>query len=135
MNRAIEFHDSTISAVIDEGRSVVIKLDPAYIHESAGKPSIDRGLGFIQEVHLRISEPSLRPVLDALPCTIMDGSLIIGGTCHDNVIPLPMIYAGPTEFRCKTDVGGRLVIKGSGVVAVLKGERKYLEEYPGESAT
>lgn len=134
MNRSIEFHDSTIARVDDEGSVAIIFLRPAYIHESDGEPGVDAGNGIVQDVELRISDAEIISAPTIYPCNIDSGTLKVGNQLHDNLIPLPRLGSDAIVFECATIQNERLYIRGTGVAVVLTGERQFVESYLGENA-
>lgn len=130
MNRSVELLDSTIVEISGDGEKVVTRLESVHVLESDGVPGVDEGLSFIQDLEIRISAPSLRPVINALPARVADGGLKLSGCNHQGIIPLPVIHSGEVEFWCETDSAERFSVQGNAVVLVLMGERRTIEQ-PG----
>lgn len=126
-SRCIELPGSTLGALFDEKDAVVLRLDPAVVHQYEEQAGLDSGTRYLQGVDLRISAPAPRLVIERFPCTIVTGKLVIGDMHHPRLIPLPMIYGGTTELCCSTEYGENLVIRGKGVVLVFRGAREVPE--------
>lgn len=135
MNRAIELHDSIIEFILPHGDQTTIELNPAYLHESTGKPGIDAGVGFIQNVHLQLKGAEIVSFLADLPVRITDGWILAGERCFENVVPLPLIHVGRTELEFNTDKGEALKLRASGIVIILSGEKKRVEQFNSPTAT
>jgi len=58
-NRAMEFHDSTFDGFDQDGQNLTLRFSAAYIHESDGKPGLDAGVDWIQEVRLHFENASI----------------------------------------------------------------------------
>ncbi|MBN9522894.1 hypothetical protein J0H58_30995 [bacterium] len=134
MNTAIELHDSAISAVFESGSTVVVRLSPAYVHRSTGRPGIDPGTGWVQEVELRFANGVIECPLTDLPCTLGDG-FVTGGIEFRNAVPLPLSVESEVRFEARTVHGERLVVRGSGLDVSPVTDAKYVEEFPGHPAT
>ena len=125
-NRVIEFHDSTFDGVEHEGGDVALRFSAAYIHQSEGKPGVDAGSGWIQELRLHISDASLSGEIVDLPCDLWDGSISLDNERFD-CVPIPLDYRGRIEVNLVQD--GKLTVIGSGLRVELLGQPKYVEEF------
>jgi hypothetical protein len=130
---AIEIYDSTLASVVDDGRNVVVALKPAYIHRSTGTPGVDPGGGWAQDVILRLENGTIDGSLPEMPCDLWEGSLQVGNQKNENIIPLPLDYRGAVTLILVPQDESRVVIRGSAVFAILVGEPKFIEEFPGVS--
>jgi len=101
-NRAIEFHDSTLDSVQEDGTNVILRFSAAYIHMSDRKPGSDLDSGWNQEAVLRIEGASVSGEIHELPCTLLDGSLRLGGELFE-MIPIPLDYEGHIEITLEQD--------------------------------
>ncbi|MFK7974529.1 MAG: hypothetical protein AB8C02_00240 [Halioglobus sp.] len=126
MNRAIELRGSRIEFILPQGEQTTIELNPAVLHESEGKPGIDAGAGFLQNVHLQLKTADITSFIDELPVRITHGTIVAGEKTLDNFIPLPLIHLGHTEIELKTDKGSVLKLTANSAVAILTGEKKAL---------
>lgn len=130
---AIEIYDSTLVSVADDGGHVVIDLKPAYIHRSTGTPGVDPGGGWVQDVILRVENGAIEGGVPEMPCDLWEGSLQVGNQKIENVIPLPLYYQGVVTLVLVAQDESRVVIRGSAISAILIGEPKFIEEFPGVS--
>lgn len=130
---AIEIYDSTLASVVDDGRNVVVALKPAYIHRSTRTPGVDPGGGWAQDVILRLENGTIDGSLPEMPCDLWEGSLQVGNQKIENIIPLPLDYRGAVTLTLVAQDESRVVIRGSAVFAILVGEPKFIEEFPGVS--
>ena len=129
-NCAIEFHDSTFNGVEREGTDLSLRFSAAYIHQSEGKPGVDAGSGWVQELRLHISAASLSGEILDLPCDLCDGSISLGDERFNNCVPIPLDYRGRIEVHLEQE--GKLTVVGTGLQVELLGQPKYVEEFPGQ---
>ena len=129
-NRAMEIHDSTFDGVEPDGTNLVLHFSSAYIHESEGKPGVDAGSGWVQQLRLHISQASQSGQILDLPCNLWDGSIRLGGEELENTVPIPLDYRGRVEVTLEQT--SKLTITGTGLRVELCGEPKYVEEFPGQ---
>jgi hypothetical protein len=130
---AIEIYDSTLASVVDDGGNVVVDFKPAYIHRSTGTPGVDPGGGWAQDVILRVENGTIDGDLPEMPCDLWEGSLEVGNQKIENIIPLPIDYQGTVTLVLVPQDESRVVIRGSAISAILVGEPKFIEEFPGVS--
>lgn len=133
MNSLVEIHDSTLAAITFVDRDLVLRLAPAYLHRSSGQPGVDHGSGWLQDLDLVISEAVAGSLPLELPSDLWNGSISIDGTRWDNIIPLPLIALDAVSFTAVTNHGERLVVRGAGASIVIRGDMRYVEEYPGST--
>jgi hypothetical protein len=131
MNSEVEIHDSTLVGIIPDGRDLVLRLAPAYVHRSAGRPGIDQGSGWLQDIDLVIFEAVVESLPSESPVDLNDGSFSVGETRWENFIPLPLAVSGIVSLAVVTCRGELLVARGAGASAVTRGELRYLEDFPG----
>ena len=129
MNRAFELHDSSIKLVIPDGVNTTIELEPAYLHESEGIPGSDPGEGYLQNIHIQLSDSHIHSAVLDLPARINEGSILLSGKRCDNIVNLPLIHVGNIEIDIRTEKGEHLNVTAKRVVAVLIGERQHLEKF------
>jgi hypothetical protein len=134
MNSKIELHDSEVSRIHEIGRSVDIEFSPAYVHKSRGKRGIDAGTGWVQNARLRFTGATVSGDRPSLPVTLWDGSLLVGGLEHDNVVPIPLAARGPVELRLVFASGQEIVVSAESIELELIGEASYVEEFSGGDA-
>jgi hypothetical protein len=131
VNSALEFHDSTLTGVDQNGRDLVLRLDPACVHRSHGQPGLDPGDVWLEALGLVVTEAVIEVVPSVLPGELWGGTLSAGGTIWDNDIPLPLAFVGAVTLRLVFSNGEHLVAHGNGIRARLLGEPRYLEPFPG----
>jgi len=129
-NRAIEFHDSTLHSLQEDGMNLRLRFSAAYIHESSGEPGWNAGSGWVQEAVLHITDVSLSGEVPELPCDLWDGDLRLGNDLF-KMIPIPLNYHGAVEINLERDRKMRVI--GTHVRLELVGEATYVEEFPGHS--
>jgi hypothetical protein len=129
VNTTIEIHDSTVAEIINRNGSVVVHFQPAYLHKSEGRPAFDSGTGWIQEARLILYEASISGDFPDWPCDLLGGEIMTGGERHNNLIPVPLDAAKPTELFLVCDCIHTVKITGQGVKLELVGEPKYVEEF------
>ncbi len=131
MNSEVEIHDSTLARITPDGRDLVLCLAPAYVHRSAGRPGIDQGSGWLQDIDLVIFEAVVESSPSDLPAGLSEGSFTDGEIRWDNSIPLPLDVRGSVSLTAVTCRGEILAVRGTGASAATRGEAKYVEEFPG----
>jgi len=130
-NRAIEVHDSILSALSFLEREVQLHFSPAYIHQSEGEPLRDAGSGWVQDSTLHIYDAKAEGTFSKFPVDLSDGRIQIGHNILENKIPVPLHHTGTVELRlqAKREVEGIVIITGHGAELELIGEPKYVEEF------
>src|SRR5262245_15156901 len=131
MNSVVEVHDSTLASIIPAGRDLVLCLAPAYVHRSAGRPGLDQGSGWLQDIDLVISEAVVESLPPALPVNLSEASVSDGQVRWDNTTPLPLAVSGTVSLTAVTCRGEHLAVRGMRASTVTRGEPRYLEEFPG----
>jgi hypothetical protein len=129
MNTAIELHDSTVADIVQTEEGIVVRFLPAYLHKSQGRPGVDSGTGWVQEVHLLLVDGMVTGQHPDLPCRVHDGDLVVGPNRHINGIPVPLPDAIATELRLVFALGDTVTIKGRGGRLELLGDARYVEEF------
>ena len=135
MNRAIELHDSIVEFILPHGDQTTIELNPAYLHESTDRPGVDAGIGFLQNIHVQLKGAEIDSFLEDLPVRITDGWILAGERRFKNLVPLPLIHVGHTELGFSTDKGEALRLRASGIVIILSGEKRKVEQFNSPTAT
>ena len=97
-NRAIEIHDSDLEALVVSDGMITLNFESAYIHQSEGAPGTDAGTGWTQPIVIRLHGNVVNGGLREMPCSLWDGQLILNGTIHDNLIPIPLNVEGEIEL-------------------------------------
>lgn len=131
MNIALEFHDSTWAAVKPSGADLVIILSPAFVHESAGDPGIDPGVGYWQNARIVLRGARNANTPTGLPIDISVGTLLIGSRRHKNVVPLPLNLKAECHLSLLLEDGTHCELRASGVAIELLGAPAERETFPG----
>lgn len=126
-NQAAEIHDMRLKAIRLEETSVVVELS-AFIHSTSGTPGFDPGVGWYQAAELHISAGVVGQTPSPITLWVLDGSIEVAGTDHDNLLPLPFHLNGATRLRFEGHEGV-LEITGTGVELVLTGARGREEKF------
>src|SRR5262249_54549160 len=130
VNAAIEIRDSEIAAIVATENGVIVRLAPAYVHRSVGRPSVDAGSGGTQSVEMFFASGGVEGSLPSLPCSLDDGS-VSGGTEFRGMIRLPSVVENAVRFEAYSLHGEPVVIRGVGLEVKAIGEASYVEEFPG----
>lgn len=133
MNRWLEFHDSDIGGVTNDGADLILHFRPTYVHESAGRAGTDAGIGSVQDVSAIFVDGSILGAMPVLPAEILDGEIQLGEVTHDNGFPFPHSHQGRTELRLTFGTGEKVVIIASGCVWKEAGPARIIEEFPGQN--
>src|SRR6266705_2357790 len=126
MGNSIEFHDSTLSSVTQEGESVRIALD-AYVHRWARVDGTWKGTGWVQPVQINVVGAA-KVTVPKLPVALHGGSVAVGRAMHENVVPLPFASAGPVSLRLDLVTGVSLEVSGQHVSIEPIGNGRYIED-------
>jgi len=129
-NLAIELHDSTLESIESHGEVLVARLT-AYVHRSSGRPGIDAGSGWSQELHLCFSSGLASGSHNILPMEILQGYIESAGQRLQNTIPIPFVRGGPVTLVMNGWNEQRVEISGVDLEAVLVGEARFVEQFPG----
>jgi hypothetical protein len=130
---SIELHDSRLTVVVLSDESVIVQFRPAYVHCSNGRPGVDAGTGWVQDIDLVIGEPRIESSLSQFPMILGHGALSIGGCVFENVIPLPLDARGQAVGLWVEAINGeRLALTGKWATTSYCGEPRYVEDFPGD---
>lgn len=127
-NTTVEIHDSVVELIECKGDGLVVVLD-AYVHRSQGRPGIDDGTGWSQELRLNVRNGKVEGDVERIPMELLDGHLVLSSKSFENFIPVPLDHSGPVriEFRGWND--WQVAIVGEGIAARLVGSGVYIEEF------
>ena len=129
MNSAIELHDSECMAVQTDiqGRGFVL-LD-AYVHRSDGEPGVARGEGGVQRIRLKVDAMTVNGDVGNLPADIYEGSLTVGKSSQNNIVPFPASYSEPVLLRLMIGDDARIItISGVALSIESEGDFKFVEQ-------
>ena len=110
-----------------EGNEAVVRFSRVYIHRTEGIPGFDDGSGWSQSAIIRVADGVITGALSELPGDLHDGYLKMADTVSDNMIPIPLDYAGEIELRLER-WSHILWISGTHINLDLIGEATYVEE-------
>ena len=96
-NRAIEIHDSILSAVSFLEHEVKLHFSPACIYQSEGVPLRDAGSGWMQDAMLHIYDAKVEGSFAEFSVDLSDGRIQMGQNILENEIPVPLRHTGPDE--------------------------------------
>jgi hypothetical protein len=127
-NRAIEFHDSTLERITNDGECIVIRLAPAYVYHSEGTPGRDPGEGWVQDAQLYVRAGTLSGDLSGMPCDLWGGDLYLNDEAFD-LLPVPFDRQGAIvlDLECMS-AGERIHIEGTALRVEMSGEAEYVEQ-------
>jgi hypothetical protein len=128
MSSGLELYDSRVSHIDLVDGVAMIHFSHAYIHKSKGKPGRDPGTGWSQEARLLLWEAAASAPLPALPNTISEGFLEIGGI-RQELIPLPFKRKVAARLWLLFVDGTQIEIIGEKPVIELLGKPIYLEDF------
>ena len=131
MKTAIEMHDSECLAVEQNASGQGFVLLEAYVHRSEGEPGWSAGEGGTQRIRVLIEDMVVEGELGELPAYIYEGSLTVGGSTQDNMVPFPSAYTDIVRLSMMLSENARVVIvSGSGVSIQPEGEFTFVEHFP-----
>lgn len=136
-NQWAELHDSEIAFLwYSRENEAVLIFSLLYIHESEGKPGIDKGIGWYQRAELVIENATeVEFPIENWSWSILDGETEIDGVVWKNGIPLPVECS--KSFRIYLEVledGGngnykKREIKGSNATLTILGKKGKIAEF------
>ena len=130
LNSALEFHDSNIHAIRQQGNDVAVLFSEAYIHKSRGRPGLDKGSGWVQAAQLTIMNSSAPSEFPAdFSEWLSTARLQVDDQVFNNMVPIPFTATGETELEIVFGSGETVMIRGSGVALIQLGEARYVEEF------
>jgi hypothetical protein len=129
-NRAIEIHDSDLGSLVVSDDVITLNFDPAYIHQPEGAPGTDAGTCWTQPIVIRLHGHVVNGGLHEMPCSLWDGHLILNGTLHDNLIPIPLNVEGEIELSLASVPGESVTLRGNRITLEVIGDRNYIENSP-----
>jgi hypothetical protein len=130
VNASVEFHDSQLTAVMQTAEGLFVRLEPAYVHHSTGRPGFDPGSGWLQPVELIFANGIVTGQFPELPCTLADGQ-ISGDVKYDGMIPLPVEIRCAIQLELRSIEGHQIVIRGNSLRMRAVGDANYVEEFTG----
>jgi len=125
MKTELEFHDSTLSEISEEGGGIVVRLRPAYVR-SGDEGAVN---GYAQDVDLHFFRARLVSRPEKLPIWISDGTLKMNGAAvYDAMMPIP--FSGETGgiFFGITAESEAFRIEAAAITAASVGERRFIEK-------
>jgi hypothetical protein len=126
-SRAIEMHDSTLTAISWTGPDLVLSLD-AYLQVSDGDPGKDAGAGWTQQAELRLGAATL-VTAPTEPLWISDGKIRVRDHTFADMLLLPFVHEGPVEIRFE-GAEGLFCASGASVSVTLFGTPIFVEDVP-----
>jgi hypothetical protein len=132
-NRVIELHDTCVEGIEQVHGRIVLRLS-AYLHESEGRPGIDRGTGWTLPARLVIENGRYDRPFVSHSLWVIDGHISIDDSLLDNCIPLPFDKRGRIRLFL-AGAEGELAISGDRVYVEPMGPAVYVEEFPGTDPT
>jgi len=123
MNEAIEMHDSECLAVEvdEEGRGSVL-LD-AYVHRTAGEPGVSPGEGGVQHIRMKMDAMTVEGDVGVLPAYVYEGSLTVGNSVQDNMVPFPAAYPETVRLSMMLSDDARVIlVSGKEISIEVEGE-------------
>lgn len=134
MPSIIELHDSVVQRCTADGDDVEVRLSPAYLHRTTGRPGFDAGDVFTLDIDLRFSVAVIDVPFVEVPVQLADGCFAVGDATFRNAIPFPFDRNGPVvaEF---IDCHGRVarIVSRSLTLHPVSNEI-FLESFPGSDA-
>jgi hypothetical protein len=130
MSNSVEFHDSTLSAISQEGTSVRVSLD-AYVHRWNLVEGVWKGTGWMQPVQIIVGSGA-SAMMAEVPVDLDGGEVRTVDRTHDNLVPLPFTSSGPVSLRLELVTGEVLKIDGRNITIDPAGNARYVEDLPDD---
>jgi hypothetical protein len=107
----------------------MLRFNKAYIHQSDGRPGIDDGTGWVQEIGLELTGSEIFKLPISMPEELVGGHILVNGELHDNGIKLPLKETGDIEIYLQTGMNEELRINAKSILSIEYGEMEYVEEF------
>jgi hypothetical protein len=95
-NREIELHDTRVERVERADGNIALLLS-AYMHESDGRPGLDRGTGWSLPARLVIENGEFDRPFSSAVLWVTEGQIAVGDRLFSNRIPLPFDEHGEIQ--------------------------------------
>jgi hypothetical protein len=129
MNSGLELHDSVVMSY-SQGTGIICLVLDANIHQSAGRPGVDSGNGYTQQIVLDFDDGVIQGEVGNLPTDILHGELQVGDLLFRNMFELPFTGLGDAKLTVFLSPDYRKVtISGSAISVKLIDEPMYVEEF------
>ena len=128
-NRALEFLESHLERIQEHRGEILLRLSPARVHHSAGKPGLDKGRIFEQNIILRFTGAEMKGDPSLLPATLADGKLIAGERSL-YLVPLPFETKDEVVLKLICEEEGEIEIRAEELKVEETGEPEFLEDFP-----
>ncbi len=123
--RELEFHDSDLLGVCQEGDSVVLELD-GYVYQTEKVNGRLVDSGWMQPLRIVISNAKVKQSRRGNYRCIADGELRLGDRVFSNLVPLPFEGIGASELTLEI-MGEKLIVVGDSVKIEDTGEPRFVE--------
>jgi hypothetical protein len=128
LNQAIELHDTECLAVEIEDQGCGSVLLDAYVHRSVGEPGISPGEGGVQRIRMKFDAMTIKGEVGPLPSYIYEGSLTVGSTVQDNMVPFPASSSETAALSMMLSDDARIVVvKGITISIEAEGDFRFVE--------
>jgi hypothetical protein len=128
MNSAIEIHDSKCLAIeVGELGQGSVLFD-AYVHRTNGEPGVAPGEGGVQRIRMKVEAMTVEGQVGELPSYLFEGSLTIGTSIQDNIVPFPAVYSEGIRLSMTLSPDARVVVVyGNGLSIEAEAEFRFVE--------
>ncbi len=127
----LEFHDSTLIAVVARETQVELLLD-AYIHRWKRLDADWRGTGWMQSVRI-VVDNAIGPVgAPLLPIEIADGRVQLGTAAPGDPVRLPLHASGRIGIWLQLTSAGVVALTGTAMRIEAAGDARFIEELPAD---
>lgn len=128
MREELEFHDSAVTRIAQEGPRIVVELD-AYVHRWDKSSGAWKGEGWRKPARITLSgtlengQAEVAGILDT-------GELKAGDLELLHLLRVPVASKGPATLRLEFATGAVLDFTGQDAAAELTGEGSFVEALP-----
>jgi hypothetical protein len=128
----IELHDSRVAAEQD-GRVIVLRLCPAYVHHWEQIDGRWVGEGRSQTAEITLTDGTLEPYLEETS-DVSDGWLEVDGERYDDMLPVSISKIGAVRGRLELLGAPAIEFSAQGIAIRLLGRPDFVESLPPEWA-
>ena len=121
--------------MLDRNNDLIRGSLDAYVHRTDGEPGVSPGEGGIQRVRLKLEAMELDGEPGDLPASIYEGSIAIGNSVQDNMIPFPATYSEAIRITLSLADDARIiVVYGVGLSIKAENEFRFVEPFTSQAS-
>jgi len=130
-SKAIELHDSTVSAIKQSDHFLEIIFQHICVHESSEIPGINSGISWVQKGRILLISPIINSNLPEFPAEVDSGNLKIDEKYFNNTLPFPLNSQGNVSLELFLSSKDNISFFAKKIKIFLEGNPLEIEVFPG----